>query len=168
LGWRLRKFALRCFGLAAVLSGAALAALLFADELVRIGGGNVVESPIPMPQGVQIMEAPRLVRAIGGVVGGAAAVTVGRTILVPSLAVQPRRRNGTLVARDTLFVSAAAWRNILWHERTHVLQRERYGRWYLPLYVYWFARTGYGEHPFEREARVSRPHPTARNPYGGE
>lgn len=136
----------------ALLAGTLLTALLFADELVRMNGGRMVVSPVTLPANAQIREAPALVRAIGSVVGGAAAVTVGRTILVPRLMVNSGIGKGALIARDTLFAHESAWRGIIVHERVHVLQRERHGRWYLPLYLYWFARRGYREHPFEREA----------------
>lgn len=136
----------------ALLVGAFLTTLLFADELVRLNRASLVASPVPLPANVQIREAPALVRIIGSVVGGAAAVTVGRTILVPRLVLASDNGKGALVVRDTLFAHPATWQDIVVHERAHVLQRERHGRWYLPLYLYWFVRRGYADHPFEREA----------------
>ena len=82
-------------------------------------------------------------------VGGAAAVTVGRTILVPPVAIRRGSGHRPRFARDTLFVSESGWRRIILHERDHVLQRNRYGRLYLPLYVWWFTRYGYARHPLE-------------------
>ena len=43
----------------------------------------------------------------------------------------------------------ALWR----HEMVHVAQYERFGLAFLPLYLLFYSRHGYGEHPFEREAR---------------
>ena len=59
--------------------------------------------------------------------------------------------------------SAASWwgdpiftrepSRLLWrHELEHVRQYERYGLAFLPLYLWLYARRGYGAHPFEREA----------------
>ncbi len=42
----------------------------------------------------------------------------------------------------------------LWrHELEHVKQYRRYGLAFLPLYLWLYARHGYKDHPFEREAR---------------
>jgi len=44
----------------------------------------------------------------------------------------------------------------LWrHELEHVKQYERYGLAFLPLYLWYYARHGYADHPFEREARAA-------------
>ena len=44
---------------------------------------------------------------------------------------------------------------LLWrHELVHVEQYERYGLAFLPLYLLLYARHGYHDHPFEREAAV--------------
>jgi hypothetical protein len=43
----------------------------------------------------------------------------------------------------------ALWR----HEMVHVDQYRRYGLTFLPLYLWYYARHGYSEHPFERQAR---------------
>jgi hypothetical protein len=144
------KWVRRCLGLALLLGCGLLGTMLFADELVRLTTRKVVEPPIALPAGVEIREAPRLVKIIGAPVGGAAAVTVGHTILVPPIAIRRGAGHGPRFARDTLFVSSAGWRRIILHERDHALQRDRYGRWYLPLYVWWFARYGYERHPLER------------------
>ena len=45
--------------------------------------------------------------------------------------------------------SDALWR----HELEHVRQYEHYGLAFLPLYLWFYARHGYVDHPFEREAR---------------
>ena len=142
------KWLVRGLSLALLLGCGLLGTMLFADELVRLSARTVVEPPITLPPGVEIREAPRLVKIIGAPVGGAAAVTVGRTILVPPVALR-RSGHSPRFSRDTLFVSPAGWRRIILHEREHVLQRDRYGRWYLPLYVWWFARFGYNDHPME-------------------
>ncbi len=145
-----------------VLSGVLLAiaapllALLYADELVRASTSGTMPAPVDLPSGVEIRVAPRLTRIIGASSGGASAVTIGRTIIVPLLRVQ-EGQNGAERGRywkagDTIVISPALWREVVRHERVHVKQRERYGRWYLPLYVYWYVRRGYLHHPLEEEA----------------
>jgi hypothetical protein len=42
---------------------------------------------------------------------------------------------------------------LLAHEAGHVRQAERLGPLLLPLYVWWWARYGYRDHPLERSAR---------------
>jgi hypothetical protein len=134
--------------------------LLFADELVRTFAGQEIPSPIALPAGTQIREAPRLTRIIGAPSGGAAAVTIGRTILVPRVRlVEGLSGTGAelrLLPGDTLLLSAETWRQVIEHERVHVAQRERYGRLYLTIYVFWYLRRGYLHHPLEQEAREGR------------
>lgn len=48
-------------------------------------------------------------------------------------------------ARD---LDERGWR----HELAHVAQYDRYGLLFGPLYLWHYARVGYREHPFEREA----------------
>ena len=142
-------------GSATVLIGLALCVLLFADELVRATTHHTIPAPFELPAGVEIRLAPRLTRVIGAPSGGASAVTIGRTILVPNVRVLSGGREARRVMRttgDTLVVSRAVWEHVMRHELVHVQQRERHGRWYLPLYVYWYIRRGYVAHPFELEA----------------
>jgi hypothetical protein len=45
-------------------------------------------------------------------------------------------------------LDAGLWR----HEKRHVAQYERIGLAFLPLYLWLYARHGYGAHPLERDA----------------
>jgi hypothetical protein len=140
---------------AAALISASLCSLLFADELVRATTTRTTPAPFDLPPGVEIRLAPRLTRIIGAPSGGASAVTVGRTILVPHMRVLAAAQEARATMRmsgDTLILSRPLWDQVMSHEVVHVAQRERFGRWYLPIYVYWYIRRGYAAHPFEREA----------------
>jgi hypothetical protein len=132
-----------------------LLVLLYADELVRAFTSRTIPAPVELPQGVEIRVAPRLTRIIGAPSGGASAITLGRTIIVPNLRLtkdRPDTRWAWRLSGDTLLLSRAIWGEVIRHESVHVGQRERYGRWYLPLYVYWFVLRGYNGHPMELEA----------------
>ncbi|MGH7467093.1 MAG: hypothetical protein ACRENP_03815 [Longimicrobiales bacterium] len=145
----------KLLGLAALVVVLPLLVLLYADELVRAVTTATVPPPVALPKGVEIRVAPRLTRVIGAPSGGASAITLGRTIIVPNLRLVPDRPTARRAWRhpgDTLFLSTAIWSEVIRHERVHVSQRERYGRWYLPVYLYWFALRGYSAHPLELEA----------------
>lgn len=108
------------------------------DRVARLAGGAVVSSPVPLPAGVSLRSS-RLIPALGGLLSGmrgpAAAVTLGRTILV---------RPGTSVTA-----------RLVRHELAHVGQWERHPVTFPIRYVAAHIRHGYRENPFEREARAA-------------
>lgn len=64
------------------------------------------------------------------------------------------RRGYVAITFGHVIVFAREPTDALWrHEMVHVDQYHRYGLAFLPLYLWLYARHGYGEHPFEREAR---------------
>ncbi len=92
----------------------------------------------PIPPGVAVREA-RWLPALGGALarmgGPAAAVTLGRTIVVhPDVPVTPR---------------------LLKHELTHVRQWQAHPFGFPVRYVLEFVRHGYAANPFEVEARAA-------------
>lgn len=106
------------------------------DRLVRVIARTPLASPVPLPPGVAL-RCGRVIPAIGGRLAGmgrhAAAVTLGRTIVVHPT-VRPDAR-------------------LLRHELAHVRQWRRH-RWTFPLrYVWNHVRYGYRANPFEVEAR---------------
>lgn len=112
------------------------------DALARLVAGGAAPSPVPLPDGVRVRTS-RLVTAAGGFLAGmgapAAAVTLGRTILV---------RPGTpLTAR------------LMHHELAHVAQWERHPVTFPIRYIRAHIRHGYGDNPFEREARAAEAGP---------
>ena len=131
-----------------LLVGVLFFALLFADEIARGVTSTVIPAPVELPPGSEIRESAALVRLLGfGAPGGAAAVTVGRIILVSPEAARLRTRQ------------QRAWKRMIEHERAHVVQRLQHGRFYLPAYcaIYAglflrFGSTAYLHHPFELEA----------------
>ena len=131
-----------------LLLAALFLALVGADEIARTVTSTVIPAPVELPPGSEIRESATLVRLLGfGAPGGAAAVTVGRIILVSPEAARLRTRH------------TRAWRRMIEHERAHVVQRLQHGRMYLPTYcaIYaglWlrYGSTAYLHHPFEREA----------------
>ena len=95
-----------------------------------------VIAPQPLPRGVAIRQAgwlPSLAGVVGRMRGPAAAVTLGRTIIVhPAVRVTEE---------------------LLRHELEHVKQWQEY-RWTFPVrYVMNHLRYGYFDNPFEVEAR---------------
>ena len=77
--------------------------MAIAGGLARLLGGDDVASPVPLPEGVTLRSS-RLIPAVGGRLSGmgraAAAVTLGRTILVhPSIRVTERLVRHELVVR---------------------------------------------------------------------
>lgn len=108
------------------------------DILARLIGREEVPAPVPLPHGVAVRRS-RLIPAIGGLLSGmggpAAAVTLGRTILV--------RPDTALSAR------------LLRHELAHVAQWERHPLSFPIRYIRAHIRHGYAANPFEQEARAA-------------
>lgn len=99
-------------------------------------------SPVPLPDDVRVLTS-RLVTTAGGLLSGmggpAAAVTLGRTILV--------RPGTTITAR------------LMHHELAHVAQWERHPVTFPIRYIRAHIRHGYRDNPFEREARAAEAGP---------
>lgn len=108
------------------------------SEMARLVGGNEVPPPIPLPVGVEVRESrfvPRIAGWLAGMRGPAAAVTVGRTILLnPEVPLSER---------------------LLRHELAHVEQWERQPRAFPFRYIRAHIRHGYGDNPYEAEARAA-------------
>ena len=107
-----------------------------ADGIARLLGRVEAPAPVSLPPGVALRSS-RLVPVIGGLLAGmkgpAAAVTLGRTILVhPDVAVTAR---------------------LVRHELAHVGQWERHPVTFPIRYVGAHIRHGYTDNPYEREAR---------------
>ncbi len=65
------------------------------------------------------------------------------------------RRRYSAITLGRVIVSIAPLSEREWrHELVHVAQYERFGLWFIPLYLWHYARVGYARHPFEREAEV--------------
>ena len=108
------------------------------DRLARLAGGEAVESPVRLPDGVVLVRSalvPRIAGWLSGMGGPAAAVTLGRTILVAP-DVRPTER-------------------LLRHELVHVRQWEREPYAFPFRYTAAHIRHGYGSNPFEAEARAA-------------
>ncbi len=101
-------------------------------------GGRPLASPVPLPPGVALRCArlvPRIAGWLSGMRGSAAAVTLGRTILVaPHVKLTDR---------------------LIRHELAHVRQWERQPTAFPFRYVVSHIRYGYGDNPFEAEARAA-------------
>lgn len=114
----------------------------------RLVGGPGVPSPVPLPPGVtlrQSMLVPRVAGWLSGMRRPAAAVTLGRTILVnPSIPLSGR---------------------LIDHELAHVRQWERNPHLFPFRYIASHIRRGYGENPYEAEARAAE---TGRSESGEE
>ena len=64
------------------------------------------------------------------------------------------RRGYVAITFGHVIVFAREPTDVMWrHEMAHVAQYEKYGLAFLPLYLWLYSRHGYGEHPFERQAR---------------
>jgi len=130
-----------------MITGAVFAVLLltsmYATELVRLSVSQTITPPIALPRGVDLRESDRLVALIGKGTpdGKAAAITLGYVIIVPA---------------GFTRMSTAEQRRVIEHELVHVQQRERYWRFYLPLYGAFYLLRGYQDHPFERQAAARR------------
>ncbi|HEX7117354.1 MAG TPA: DUF4157 domain-containing protein [Longimicrobiales bacterium] len=108
------------------------------DWVVRALARERVESPEPLPPGVALRRG-RWIPRIGGVLAGmgrpAAAVTLGRTIVVHP--------------------DAALTRRLLRHELTHVRQWQRDRLGFALRYAWNHFRYGYRDNPYEVEARAA-------------
>ena len=63
------------------------------------------------------------------------------------------RRGYTAITLGHVVVFVREPIDALWrHEMRHVRQYERLGLAFLPLYLWWYSRHGYAEHPLERDA----------------
>lgn len=109
---------------------------MIVDALIRAIVRRRIESPVPLPPGVELRRG-RWIPAIGGRMARmgrhAAAVTLGRTIVVhPDVEPTPR---------------------LLRHELAHVRQWQRRPLAFPILYAWNHLRYGYHENPYEVEAR---------------
>lgn len=108
------------------------------NTLLRVACPKPALSPEPLPEGVALRTA-RWLPALAGVLSGmrqpAAAVTLGRTIVVhPSMRISSR---------------------LVKHELEHVRQWQQ-NPWLFPMrYVVNHLRYGYDQNPFEVEARAA-------------
>ncbi len=106
------------------------------DALIRALAPHSAETPEPLPPGVSVRRGGWL-PALGGLLAGmgapAAAVTLGRTIVVhPDVPLTPR---------------------LLRHELTHVRQWQAQPFSFPVRYTWAFVRHGYEANPYEVEAR---------------
>ena len=112
------------------------------DAAVRLLPGEDTPSPVRLPSGV-VLRRSRLIPAVGGVLSGmktrAAAVTLGRTILIHP--------------------EAAATERLIYHELAHVRQWERYPITFPFRYIRAHIRHGYRDNPYERDARAAEAGP---------
>lgn len=108
------------------------------SRAARLLGGEAVPSPIPLPVGVTFRQSrlvPKIAGWLSGMGGPAAAVTLGRTVLVdPEVRLTPR---------------------LVEHELAHVRQWERQPGAFPFRYVLSHIRHGYGDNPYEAEARAA-------------
>lgn len=108
------------------------------SRVARVLGGSHVSSPVPLPPGVSLRHSaliPRIAGWLSGMKGPAAAVTLGRTILVnPGVRVSER---------------------LIHHELAHVRQWERQPHVFPFRYIASHIRHGYGDNPFEADARAA-------------
>lgn len=112
------------------------------DAVARAVSGRPVRVVAPLPPGVQVRTS-RFVPLLGGLLAGmrrsAAAVALGRTILVrPGVPVDAR---------------------LLRHELVHVAQWSRAPFTFPFRYMRAHIRHGYGDNPYEVEARAAERHP---------
>lgn len=112
------------------------------NGVARLIGRGAVPSPVTLP-GRVALRSSRVVPVLGGFLcgmgGPAAAVTLGRTILVhPGVAVTAR---------------------LVRHELAHVAQWERHPLTFPIRYIRAHIRHGYLDNPYEREARAAEAGP---------
>lgn len=63
------------------------------------------------------------------------------------------RRGYSAITFGHVVIAAGDPPEAIWHhELRHVLQYEKLGCAFLPLYLLWYARRGYAAHPLERDA----------------
>lgn len=102
-----------------------------------------VSTPAPLPRGVEVRHSrlvPRIAGWLSGMSAPAAAVTLGRTILLnPHVRLSER---------------------LLRHELAHVRQWERAPRSFPFKYIAYHIRHGYGDNPYEAEARAAETGPS--------
>ncbi|MBX6363216.1 MAG: DUF4157 domain-containing protein [Gemmatimonadetes bacterium] len=112
------------------------------DPLVRALAGEELDPPEPVPPGVSVRRG-RLIPMLGGLLSGmgrpAAAVTLGRTIVV---------HPGVLLTT-----------RLLRHEMAHVRQWQAHPLTFAARYVLGHVRYGYHANPFEVEARAAEDRP---------
>lgn len=104
----------------------------------RVVGGEPVAAPVALPPGVTFRRSriiPRIAGRLAGMGAPAAAVTLGRTVLFAP-GVRPTVR-------------------LVRHELAHVAQWERYPFTFPFRYIAGHIRHGYGDNPFEAEARAA-------------
>jgi hypothetical protein len=108
------------------------------DRIARVVAGIDIASPVALPPRVALRRS-RLIPAIGGRMSGmgkaAAAVTLGRTVLVHP--------------------GAAATARLVHHELAHVAQWERHPFTFPIRYIGAHIRHGYRDNPYEIEARAA-------------
>ncbi|HUG39872.1 MAG TPA: DUF4157 domain-containing protein [Longimicrobiales bacterium] len=112
------------------------------DGVARLAGRGAVASPVTLPDRVALRSS-RLIPVLGGFLSGmgrpAAAVTLGRTILV--------------------YPGAVVSARLVRHELAHVAQWERQPFTFPIRYIRSHIRHGYRDNPYEREARSAEAGP---------
>jgi hypothetical protein len=112
------------------------------SRAARVLGNEPVAAPVSLPGGVELRRSrlvPRIAGLLAGMRGPAAAVTLGRTILVaPRVPMTDR---------------------LLRHELAHVRQWEREPLSFPFRYIASHIRHGYGDNPYEAEARAAETGP---------
>lgn len=114
----------------------------------RLLAGRPLRTPVRLPDGVQIRRSrwvPWIGGRLSGMDGPAAAVTLGRIVLV-----HPSVRPGARLIR---------------HELAHVRQWERHPLTFPIRYIGCHIRHGYRNNPYEAEARAAE---MGRDRSGGE
>lgn len=116
---------------------------MYATELTRLLVYQTAPSPIPLPDGVDVRYSDAIVAVLGTrtPTGRANAITLGYAIVVPN-------------RFDALPLSEQ--KRVILHELTHVEQRRKYWRFYLPVYGLLYVVRGYTDHPFEARVRSFR------------
>jgi hypothetical protein len=135
-----------------------LACVLFAGPILRFATRKArrIPAPITLPPGCDIRLCDRLVKVLGAPIGGASAVTVGKTIYVPRSTLATMARVSLTVVRDGVseqMTGYAWWKRLIRHECEHLLQNVRLGPLFVPAYCALFVRYGYKKHPYEVAAR---------------
>ncbi len=75
------------------------------------------------------------------------------------------RRSSTAIPLGPVLIAVRTPANHLWqHEREHTRQAQRSGIFFLPIYLFFLARHGYRQNPFEVAARQVQDQFRADNP----